>query len=245
MKLWRAIVMVGVVLAMAALAPVNANAASYGSSYKYKLIGFAADSKHVYFERHDSEMEDSSTWLRVVNVKTGKLVRAVRVEYECGFDTCVSKKQGAKIRAKLYATYGEPQLVAKSGDSDMKATWKFGDALVETELAQLGKLPDPMEFSGEGIRFDLSRRVKGKAEWKGAKKLWAPTIDDDFNGNIQEWPELYLQELALSPDHTSVAVVFGRKPFVVRRLTAEDIAEAKAKSERRAKRRARRKARGK
>lgn len=223
-------VLVGVALVFMAAALPDALAATYGSSSKYKLVGFTDDSKYVYFERHDSDMEDWSIWLRVIDAKTMKPVKAVRIEHDCGGDTCVSKKQGKRFRAKLYAKYGKPNSKPQKGRNIEEASWTIRDSSIETKTLLLGRLPDLMDGGDLKARFDLSVEVKVKAKVAsvGKKKLWAHAVEDEFNGNNYEWADLYVQQLDLAPDGTSLALVFARKPFVVR-LTPPGL-ESPAKS---------------
>lgn len=212
-----------------------------GSAYLYSTIGFSPDGKYAYFERDDQHPYSGEVWLRVTEVATGKVIRSTRVfrwcpdfegESQCDRGRPISKAYGARIRTGIYNKFGVPtkhgpptievdqdQAIAGAiGGAGFEQVWTIRGSKLRTTLRRLdpAKLPDPT-LTGEGrTNYQLTVAVKGPAGKRmGTMKVWTEAIPDTWNANIMKWPELYVQDLALSPTNDTVALVFGRKPFIV------------------------------
>lgn len=208
-----------------------------GGRSDYAVLGFTADSKYVYFQKDVDDVMVSSVWLAVYDATTGKLKTSQPVERACAIeDDCdastISKKVGAKTIAKLHASHGAPspgsRLVAsRRADQDDAIrdarqaghlqTFTGKDLEVRTRTKLRGRLVDPMETGSASASFELDVTVTaGGSTWTAKRRLNAESVNDTDNANIELWPELYVQELAVAPDRRAVALVFARRPFVVK-----------------------------
>src|SRR5687768_1509707 len=207
----------------------TAHATHPGSSSTYALAGFTDDSKHVYFTKTNSFIMDTEEWLAVYDASTLKLKKSVPVFRECPSEDCtaIARKVGDKTVAKLHASYTAPNAKtiaaakAKIEEKAAKAAVVKGldqefsapNAQVKTTTKILGKLEDPNSDPGASAPFEVAVTVTANGgTYTGKTKLRVQTIDDIDNGNLQHWPLLAVQELAVAPDLRAVAIVFGRKP---------------------------------
>jgi len=211
-------------------------------SEDYSLVGIAVDGAYAYFERLDEDPEgNQELWLRVVDVTTGKVAKAVAILRECDVDpdmyaddkcetgTRISKKQSAKYRAQIYAKYGEPvggrkgKLVA-AGDPTMASallptasgfaqTWQIGKVRITTRLKSASKLLPAYEWQSVAVTMEvLLEGPWGKCEGRGKF-----SVSPEAKGwsNEISWPSLSAESLQLAPKGKAIALVLGNRPVVI------------------------------
>ena len=197
----------------------------------------------ILSERRNEEPDgESELWLRVVEVASGKVVKAVAIYRECDLDSefttpCesgepISKKASARYRAQIYAKFGQPtggragKLMAKPGSTHAGAeqistsagvsqTWQVGKVRVTTRLTTSGKLPDAFEWKAVAVTMSvLLEGPWGRCEGKGRFSV-SPGSVDGWSNRI-EWPSFGGESMNLAPKGRAVAMVLGNRPVVIK-----------------------------
>lgn len=208
-----------------------------GAASLYEVLGFTADGKYVHFKKTNVAPPQEAQWLAVYEVATAKSKTAQPVYRDCGGIECqngapIDKKTGDKTIAQLNKTYGAPVpasilgLKAKVDEATARKAMQqptgyaqvFAANGVEVKTATklIGKLGDLSDGNSKSAQFDLEITVTvGGSAWTVKQQIYADSVSNLDNGNILEWPELYVQQLAVAPDRKSIALVFARKPYVL------------------------------
>jgi hypothetical protein len=215
-----------------------AHATHPGSQSLYEILGFTADGKHVHFRKSIEAPPSRSRWHAVYDVATAKSLTAQPVFRDCGGVPCdqgaeISDKVGAKTTEELHKKYGAPvaasRLVPKTKHAGPTTHTHYpngfvqvytiprGDVEVKTTTKLIGKLPDLDDGNPKSAQFEVELAVSaGTTKWTVKQKLYADSVTNLDNGNILEWPHLGVEHVAVSPDRKAIAVVFARKPYVIK-----------------------------
>jgi hypothetical protein len=208
-----------------------------GTDLQYLLLGFTADGTHVHFKKTTSTGPFEDHWHAVYAAATTKLATSQPTLRDCGGVECdkppIDKKTGEKTVAEIHKKYGAPvagSLLTQTPKVDAAAAYQAVQTAtgytqtfagpgveVKTTTKLLAKLPDLSDGNRKSVQFETEIAVTAKgATWTVKHKSYADPVDDPNNGNIQLWPQLYVQQLAVSPDRKTVAIVFAKKPFVIK-----------------------------
>lgn len=225
------------ILACLVLGATIAYATHPGPSASYKILGFTPDGKYVLFQKDADEVLYQEEWIAIYDARTARLATSQpmfrncteREELDPG--TCpdkvrpIDRKSGERTRTQLFAKYGAPTGSKVSGarpDASITAgfvqTFTAGTATVQVKVKATGKLPalgaDDGTRKSVPLDLEISTTVN-KTTWSVKKRIYGEAVPDSWNANVLVWPELHVQELAVSPDHRTVALVFARKPYVI------------------------------
>lgn len=209
-----------------------------GSQSLYEILGFTADGKYVHFKKTNVAPPHASHWHAVYDIATAKSKTSQPVYRDCGGVQCyegaeIDKKTGERTTAQLTKTYGAPvaaSLVPMTTKIDKDAaivavkkaagyTQVFAGPGVEVKTTSklLGTLADLSDGNSKSVQVEVEVAVTASsAKWTTKHKLYADSVVDLHNGNILLWPELYVQQLAVAPDRKAIALVFARKPYVIK-----------------------------
>jgi hypothetical protein len=230
----KRLVMVAVLLVV----PLGVAFATHpGAANLYEVLGFTADGKFVLFKKTSISPPDESHWVAVYDVATAKSKTAQPVFRSC-MGSCesgqeIDKKVGEKTIAELHKKYGAPtaaSLLPKPKVDEAAAVkavkskagyvqvFSAGGVEVRTTTKVIGgKLPELDDGEYRSVQFELEIAVTaGTTKWSVTQKPYADAVSNLDNGNIVEWPELHVQQVAVAPDRKSIALVFARKPYVIK-----------------------------
>jgi hypothetical protein len=209
-----------------------------GSVADYELAGFTADGKYVHFQKKTSSGPFVENWHAVYDAATTKLVTSQPILRDCngecdGGKPQINDKAGKATVAQLEKKYGAAvagsllKSKAKDDAAKLRAAvqtpagavqeWTAGDVTIKATSKLLGKLPDLSDGSTKSVhvQIDLVVTVKG-ATSTATHKFYADPVENEDNGNILQWPALYVQQIAAAPDRKTIAFVFARKPYVLK-----------------------------
>jgi len=140
-----------------------------GSSSGYAVLGFTADSKHVYFKKGLFSVMITEEWLAVYDATTGKQKTSqptlrncspmddkLDPDAKCERGTPIDKRSGERTIAKIHQTHGG----APAADSLLAAKAKPDGAVAKKDIKAAGYV---QVFSGKGFEVKTTVKLESKS----------------------------------------------------------------------------------